>query len=61
MEVDSLFIQLQRDVFCLALVPSTGEDDTAIGLTAQQYYNVAYDLDAMKISFRRIHCELLDD
>lgn len=44
--------------FCMAVVESI---ENIIGIMAQQYYNVGFDLDAKRVSFQRIDCELLED
>ncbi|EEF50962.1 Aspartic proteinase nepenthesin-1 precursor, putative [Ricinus communis] len=61
-QVEGLFFQYTDNVLCLALVPTESDEETClIGLLAQQYYNVAYDLKQQKLYFQRIECELLDD
>ncbi|GAV74993.1 Asp domain-containing protein [Cephalotus follicularis] len=62
----SLFFQPWPHAFCMAIFPSLVQGDNVtglniIGIMAQQYYNVAYDIDGKKLSFERIDCELLDD
>ncbi|KAK6131683.1 hypothetical protein DH2020_034590 [Rehmannia glutinosa] len=44
--------------FCMAVVESS---ENMIGVRAQQYYNVGFDLDENRVSFQRIDCELLED
>ncbi|CAH2061316.1 unnamed protein product [Thlaspi arvense] len=71
MEANSMFYAMTepgvyQNVFCMAVRPTTvhgGEykDFTAIGLMAQQYYNVAYDLREKNVYLQRIDCVLLDD
>ncbi|KAF5956552.1 hypothetical protein HYC85_003777 [Camellia sinensis] len=57
LDVDTMFVQLQYTV-----TPASEEDNlTIIGIRAQQYYNFAYDLDAMKLYFQRIDCQLVED
>ncbi|CAL9233711.1 unnamed protein product [Arabidopsis halleri] len=71
MEATSMFYPMTEsdtyhNVFCMSVRPTTehgGEykDFTAIGLMAQQYYNIAYDLKERNIYLQRIDCVLLDD
>lgn len=63
LESGSLFRQHGGDRFCLAILPSDSEmlNLSVIGILAQQNYNVAFDLQQMKVFFRRIDCELLED
>ncbi|KAL5774974.1 hypothetical protein ACOSP7_012531 [Xanthoceras sorbifolium] len=61
-----MFLQVQSQVFCLAIVPSSIADDgikdrSLIGMVAQQNYNVAFDLGTSRLYFQRIDCELLDE
>lgn len=50
-----------RSTFCMAVLQSTFSEDNIIGVIAQQYYNVGFDLEAKRVSFQRIDCELLED
>ncbi|XP_059636144.1 aspartic proteinase CDR1-like [Cornus florida] len=63
LDITSLFQQDGPDVFCMAVLGSDDEDrgTSVIGIRAQQYYNIAYDLNYMKLYFQRIDCELLED
>ncbi|XP_023515827.1 aspartic proteinase CDR1-like isoform X1 [Cucurbita pepo subsp. pepo] len=63
LESGSLFRQHGGDRFCLAILPSNSEmlNLSVIGILAQQNYNVAFDLEQMKVFFSRIDCQLLDD
>ncbi|XAR53448.1 Nepenthesin [Bertholletia excelsa] len=63
LESDAMFTKASVGVFCLSVVPSDNPypNLSIIGIKAQQYYNMAYDLDAMKLYFQRIDCELLED
>lgn len=70
MEATSMFYPMSEsdyhNVFCMSVRPTTehgGEykDFTAIGLMAQQYYNIAYDLKEKNVYLQRIDCALLDD
>ncbi|KAL7193930.1 hypothetical protein ACSBR2_025550 [Camellia fascicularis] len=47
--------------FHFARGASEEDNLSIIGIRAQQYYNVAYDLDAMKLYFQRIDCQLVED
>ncbi|KAJ7979565.1 putative Eukaryotic aspartyl protease family protein [Quillaja saponaria] len=60
LDMESLFLQ-NSDVFCMQVVLSPNEGFSAIGLLAQQSYNVAYDIEANKLYVQRIDCELLSD
>ncbi|KAF2313120.1 hypothetical protein GH714_009377 [Hevea brasiliensis] len=63
LETESLFAQDTKDVFCVAVshLNNATTQPSIIGILAQQYYNVAYDLGAKRIYFQRIDCELLYD
>ncbi|KAF8083479.1 hypothetical protein N665_0770s0002 [Sinapis alba] len=71
MEAASMFYPLSEtdvylNVFCMSVRPTTEhgrqyKDFTAIGLMAQQYYNIAYDLKEKNVYLQRIDCVLLDD
>uniref|UniRef100_A0A7N0VEZ2 Peptidase A1 domain-containing protein n=1 Tax=Kalanchoe fedtschenkoi TaxID=63787 RepID=A0A7N0VEZ2_KALFE len=56
-DIDGVFRQVEEDVFCLAVAET--QEGSMIGILAQQYYNVGYDLDEGRIYFQRIDCELL--
>ncbi|KAK4414863.1 Aspartyl protease UND [Sesamum alatum] len=60
LDVDGLFRRASDRIFCMA-VDVTKYDINIIGILAQQYSNIGFDLDAMKVSFQRIECELLED
>ncbi|KAL0346891.1 UNVERIFIED_CONTAM: Glycosyltransferase BC10 [Sesamum calycinum] len=59
LDVEAMF-QRSTDgsAFCMAVVESR---ENIIGVRAQQFYNVGFDLDAKRVSFQRIDCELLED
>ncbi|XP_010548583.1 PREDICTED: aspartic proteinase CDR1 [Tarenaya hassleriana] len=71
LEATSLFYQMPKseayqDVFCMAIRPTKDQgvqfkDFTAIGLMAQQYYNIGYDLKDQKLYLQRVDCVLLND
>ncbi|KAF5725879.1 aspartic proteinase CDR1-like [Tripterygium wilfordii] len=66
LDVGSLFSQVSRDVFCMAVGPSyvngnSRQKLSVIGMMAQQQYNVGFDLNSKMLFFQRIECELLDD
>ncbi|XP_010451111.1 PREDICTED: aspartyl protease UND-like [Camelina sativa] len=60
LDVKSVFMKVAPNLFCLAVTPSIGNMNS-IGATAQQNYNIGYDLEAKKISFERIDCGVLFD
>ncbi|XP_065862345.1 aspartic proteinase CDR1-like [Euphorbia lathyris] len=61
LDIESLFYQINNDAFCLALIPVASHQHTVIGILAQQYYNVGYDLVEERIFFQRIDCQALQD
>lgn len=59
LDVESVFRRGRYGTtFCMAVLES---EVNIIGVMSQQYYNVGFDLDAMRVSFQRIDCELLED
>lgn len=58
LDIYSFFEENGKEEFCLALHES--EELNIIGVMAQQNYNIGFDVSAMKISFQRIDCELLE-
>ncbi|KAL7137070.1 hypothetical protein ABFS83_10G069500 [Erythranthe nasuta] len=60
LDVEGMFQRIGSDLFCMAVVASTNGINI-IGVLAQQYYNVGFDLNEMKVSFLKIECELLED
>ncbi|XP_059634616.1 aspartic proteinase CDR1-like [Cornus florida] len=62
LDIDNMFQQHGPNAFCMAVFVSDDEDrPSAIGIMAQQYYNIGYDLSGKKLYFQRIDCELLED
>ncbi|CAN8284074.1 unnamed protein product [Cochlearia groenlandica] len=71
MEAASMFYTFPESdsyekAFCMSVRPTTDhgvryKDFTAIGLMAQQFYNVAYDLKEKNVYLQRIDCALLGD
>ncbi|XP_010541193.1 PREDICTED: aspartyl protease UND-like [Tarenaya hassleriana] len=59
LDAESLFVGNGSDEFCLALRMNLSDDRNVIGASAQQKYNVGFDLDDNKVYFQRIDCELL--
>ncbi|KAL8463121.1 hypothetical protein ACS0TY_033096 [Phlomoides rotata] len=60
LDVESVFRRSRSGMaFCMAILQS--DTVNIIGVMSQQYYNVGFDLDAMRVSFQRIDCELLED
>ncbi|QCD80468.1 aspartyl protease family protein [Vigna unguiculata] len=65
LDVTSMFTQTSENEFCMAVLPGNyfGDDYesfSSIGMLAQQYYNVGYDLNGMRLYLQRIDCQLLD-
>ncbi|GFQ05487.1 aspartic proteinase cdr1 [Phtheirospermum japonicum] len=60
LNVESVFRRVTDNVFCMAVDVSVAGVNI-IGVYAQQYYNIGFDLNAMRVSFMSIECELLDD
>ncbi|KAI9192641.1 hypothetical protein LWI28_025951 [Acer negundo] len=60
LDVYGMILQVQAQVFCLAILPSE-DRKSLIGMIAQQNYNVAYDLGISRLYLQRIDCELLGD
>ncbi|WCJ25996.1 Eukaryotic aspartyl protease family protein [Euphorbia peplus] len=58
LDIESLFYHINENAFCLALLPVANQP-TVIGILAQQYYNVGYDLAEERIYFQRIDCQVL--
>lgn len=65
LEAESLFYHRAYGEFCLAIFPSVRHESykhlSIIGLLAQQYYNVAYDVAGKRLYLERIDCELLQE
>ncbi|WCJ25997.1 Eukaryotic aspartyl protease family protein [Euphorbia peplus] len=59
LDIESLFYHTNEDIFCLALIPVPPDQPTVIGILAQQYYNVGFDLMQDRIYFQRIDCQVL--
>ncbi|KAK9190205.1 hypothetical protein WN943_018807 [Citrus x changshan-huyou] len=63
--VDSMFHQPRADTFCMAVNPTIIDDQhmkySLIGTTAQQNYNVGYDIGRKQMTFQMMDCEFLDD
>ncbi|KAI8565869.1 hypothetical protein RHMOL_Rhmol03G0294600 [Rhododendron molle] len=60
LDAKAMFEQNGEAEFCMAVMPAGHRDLTVIGIRAQQYYNVAYDLPDKKLYFQRMDCEVLD-
>ncbi|XP_010541194.2 PREDICTED: aspartyl protease UND-like, partial [Tarenaya hassleriana] len=60
LDTGSLFVNNGGDEFCMAVSVNMHDDMSVIGASAQQSYNVGFDLKAMEVYFQRIDCELLD-
>ncbi|XP_030514943.1 aspartic proteinase CDR1-like [Rhodamnia argentea] len=61
LDAASMFYQARDNMFCVAVVRSDVEGLSIVGLMAQQYYNMAFDVAGKKLSFQRIDCALLDE
>ncbi|KAH9704250.1 peptidase A1 domain-containing protein [Citrus sinensis] len=63
--IDSMFHQPRADTFCMAVNPTIIDDQhmkySLIGTTAQQNYNVGYDIGRKQMTFQMMDCEFLDD
>ncbi|CAN0921217.1 Aspartic proteinase CDR1 [Linum grandiflorum] len=62
-DAGSLFYQADYETFCITIRPLPSDDLLAIsviGVMAQQYYNLAYDIDNRRIFLRRTDCKLLN-
>ncbi|XP_030546689.2 aspartic proteinase CDR1-like [Rhodamnia argentea] len=60
LEADSLFSQSSLTYFCMTVMESPS-DYSVIGMNAQQFYNMEYDISGKKMYLRRMDCELLDE
>lgn len=60
LDVEGMFRRVSDNIFCMAVDVSRYEMGI-IGLIAQQYHNIGFDLNAMRVSFLSIECELLED
>ncbi|XP_073128579.1 aspartic proteinase CDR1-like [Henckelia pumila] len=59
--VDGIFYPFNETIFCLAIRRKIGiKYPNIIGVLAQQYYNVGFDLDDNRIYFRNIDCDALE-
>ena len=60
-----MFHQPRADTFCMAVNPTIIDDQhmkySLIGTTAQQNYNVGYDIGRKQMTFQMTDCEFLDD
>ncbi|KDP38743.1 hypothetical protein JCGZ_04096 [Jatropha curcas] len=66
LDSESMFYQATPDVLCMAMRQASTysnnfTDFSVVGLMAQQYHNMGYDLDKHELFFQRIDCELLVD
>ncbi|XP_021745870.1 probable aspartic protease At2g35615 [Chenopodium quinoa] len=60
LDVDSLFLQVEDGMFCLAVLPSPVGGTSILGSLFQQSYSVGYHLGEMLVSFQKIECEVLE-
>ncbi|KAI6682322.1 hypothetical protein NL676_036203 [Syzygium grande] len=60
LEAESLFTQSSPTYFCMTMLENP-DDYSVIGMNAQQFYNVGYDISGKKLYLRRMDCELLDE
>ncbi|KAK2966963.1 hypothetical protein RJ640_026515 [Escallonia rubra] len=61
LNVENMFQNNMEQVFCLAVGVADGNSPSVIGVYAQQYLNIAYDLSAWTLSFERTDCQTLED
>ncbi|KDP38740.1 hypothetical protein JCGZ_04093 [Jatropha curcas] len=66
LDSESMFYQATPYVLCMAMRQASTNsnnftDFSVVGLMAQQYHNMGYDLDKHELFFQRIDCELLVD
>ncbi|XP_030475190.1 aspartic proteinase nepenthesin-2-like [Syzygium oleosum] len=61
LEAESLFSQSTPTSFCMTILQADYEQPGVIGVGAQQYHNVGYDISGKKLYLRRMDCELLDE
>ncbi|KAL3644180.1 hypothetical protein CASFOL_012112 [Castilleja foliolosa] len=61
LNVESMFVRVGDDAFCMAVRVSPPNGFNIIGAYAQQYYNIGFDFSAMRASFLSIECRLLED
>lgn len=60
LNVEAMFRRENDDAFCMAVVVDERGYHSTLGVYAQQYYNIGFDMEYNKISFQRIDCELLE-
>ncbi|KAI4342784.1 hypothetical protein MLD38_027366 [Melastoma candidum] len=61
-EASSMFYQATQHELCMAVSPHKDRAGVSlIGLMAQQYYNVGFDIDHGKLYLQRMDCQLLLD
>ncbi|XP_010035186.3 aspartic proteinase CDR1 [Eucalyptus grandis] len=61
LEAESLFSQSTTTTFCMTILQADYGQPSLIGVGAQQYHNVGYDISGKKLYLRRMDCELLDE
>ncbi|KAK2970511.1 hypothetical protein RJ640_001716 [Escallonia rubra] len=64
LDIENVFHSTEDRKFCMAVDVVDGKEpgvSSVIGVAAQQYLNVGYDLSAGMLYFERIDCELLED
>ncbi|KAK2997497.1 hypothetical protein RJ639_024962 [Escallonia herrerae] len=61
LNVENMFQNNMEQVFCLAVGVADGNSPSVIGVYAQQYPNIAYDLSTWTLSFERTDCQALED
>ncbi|KAF8033712.1 hypothetical protein BT93_C0082 [Corymbia citriodora subsp. variegata] len=62
LDVDNMFLQIKPNMFCMTVVQSDPKFQglSLIGVLAQQYHNIGYDIPGKKLFIQRIDCRLLD-
>ncbi|KAI3425424.1 Peptidase A1 domain-containing protein [Psidium guajava] len=61
LEAESLFSQSNPTTFFMTILRADYGQPGVIGVGAQQYHNVGYDIPGKKLFLRRMDCELLDE
>ncbi|KAI3435442.1 Peptidase A1 domain-containing protein, partial [Psidium guajava] len=62
LDIDNMFFQVKPNMFCMTVVQSDLrlQGLSLVGVMAQQYHNIGYDIPQKKLFIQRIDCDLLD-